>query len=219
MLEQFGALTPLAPADDVPSFAEGGLVPSPAMPQAPQQAMPQQAMPQDAGSLGLEQEASQLTQANPQVVEQIKQVIMKALEVGALTMEQLNMAVQMAKAAAADPSLYPRLRELAIQHGLATAEELPEEYDQGIVFAMLLAGQAVEQLMSEEQGAQPQPVAPGMAKGGLIPPTGFDPSGTADNVPIRVSGGEYVVPHDVVLAKGSDFFDKLLAKQKEKGQQ
>lgn len=37
-----------------------------------------------------------------------------------------------------------------------------------------------------------------------------DGSGTDDNVPALLSDGEYVVPADVVRAKGEEFFDKLL---------
>lgn len=37
-----------------------------------------------------------------------------------------------------------------------------------------------------------------------------DGSGIDDTVPARISDGEYVIPADVVRAKGTEFFDKLL---------
>jgi hypothetical protein len=33
---------------------------------------------------------------------------------------------------------------------------------------------------------------------------------------IEVEGGEYVIPKDIVKAKGTEFFDKMLASYKEK---
>ena len=37
-------------------------------------------------------------------------------------------------------------------------------------------------------------------------------SGISDDIPAYLSNGEYVVPADVVTAKGEEFFDKLLEK-------
>lgn len=37
-------------------------------------------------------------------------------------------------------------------------------------------------------------------------------TGISDSIPARLSDGEYVIPADVVKAKGVEFFDKLLAK-------
>lgn len=169
---------------------------------------------------------------NPQAIQQMRQVIMEAIQSGQMTPEQLNTAVQLATAAAQNPQLYPRLRQLAIQRGLATEEDLPQEYDQGIVFAMLMAGAAVQQELQGGGGggAPPQMLAnggrvqtfndtyrPGYAMGGDIPeelsPTG-DRTGRADDIPIRVSGGEYIIPKHIVDKKGTEFFDMLLDKYK-----
>jgi hypothetical protein len=58
---------------------------------------------------------------------------------------------------------------------------------------------------------------PGYSMGGDIPeemsPT-KDRTGRADDIPIRVSGGEYVIPKHVVEAKGTEFFDRLLESHK-----
>lgn len=204
-------------------FADGGMV-DPNQMQMAQAQMPDPAMnlpqapPLDPQQL--QGEVQRMATANPQVLQQLQQVIMQALQSGQLTMEQLNMAVQLAKAAAQNPQLYPRLRALAIQRGLATEQDLPQQYDQGIVFAFLLAGEAVMRM-----GAQPQPQGQMFADGGVVTPGSYaagggvatgsptgDRSGRADDIPIRVSGGEYVIPKHVVMAKGTEFFDKLLAK-------
>jgi len=169
---------------------------------------------------------------NPQAIQQMRQVIMEAIQSGQMTPEQLNTAVQLATAAAQNPQLYPRLRQLAIQRGLATEEDLPQEYDQGIVFALLMAGAAVQEELKSGggAGAPPQMLAnggrvqtfndtyrPGFAMGGDIPeelsPTG-DRTGRADDIPIRVSGGEYIIPKHIVDKKGTEFFDMLLDKYK-----
>lgn len=58
-----------------------------------------------------------------------------------------------------------------------------------------------------------------MADGGDVDPTDGmiatgqgDGSGIDDNVPIMASDGEYVIPADVVAAKGTEFFDRLVDK-------
>lgn len=184
------------------NYAEGGLVGAPQPQGAP-------AVP----GMQLQQTAQQVMQANPQVVQQMQQAIMQAVQSGAITVEQLQMAVQLARAAAQNPELYPRLRELAIQSGLAQEDELPPQYDQGIVFAILLAGEAAQQAMQGGQQAAPGPTRGNYAEGGAIPPgksPSGDKSGKADDIKINVSGGEYVIPKHVVLAKGTDFFDKMI---------
>jgi hypothetical protein len=184
-----------------------------------------------AGYEDMEDEIQRVLQNNPQAITQMRQVIMQAIQSGELTMEQLNTAVQLATAAAQNPALYPRLRQLAIQRGLATEQDLPPQYDQGIVFALLMAGAAVQQELQGAQASGPmQQLAnggrvqtfndtfrPGFNMGGDIPeewsPTN-DRTGRADDIQIRVSGGEYVIPKHVVEAKGTDFFDMLLDKYK-----
>lgn len=192
------------------NYAEGGLV-------GPQQVTGQPS-PQMPGQQ-LQATAQQVMQSNPQVVQQLQQAIMQAVQSGAITPQQLNMAVQMARAASQNPELYPRLREMAIQNGLAQEDELPPQYDQGIVFAMLLAGEAAQQAM--QGGAAPSAGAPAFgppgkpggnyAEGGAIS-TGRSPdkSGKADDISINVSGGEFVIPKHVVAAKGTEFFDRML---------
>lgn len=224
-----GGFNPGAPLFSFRSqgYADGGMVDPNQMPMMPgvQPGMPMGGQPQAAAPVSPEQlqsEVQRVANANPQMIQQLQGVIMQALQMGQLDMAQLNMAVELARAAAQNPQLYPRLRQLAIQRGLAAEDDLPMQYDQGIVFAFLLAGEAVQRAAGGQQAA---PQGQGMANGGAVMPGSYaagggvatgsptgDQTGRADDIPIRVSGGEYVIPKHVVMAKGTEFFDKLLAK-------
>lgn len=166
----------------------------------------------------LMQEAQRFASQNPEQVQAIVAVIQKGLQSGELTMEALNMVVELAKAAAQNPQMYPKLRQLAIQKGLGTEQEIPPDYDQGLIMSLLIAGETVKQgapapaTGPAPTGAQPQAAPQNFAVGGHVPVSASPVnsiSGRRDDVPINVSGGEYVVPKHVVMAKGTDFFDKL----------
>ena len=159
----------------------------------------QQGAPMDPKML--EMQLQKFMRENPQQVEQIKQAVMEAMQTGELTQEDLNMAVQLATVALQNPDAYPQVRQFAIQQGLADESELSMEYDQGLIFVLLLAAKSVQ---AETAGAAP---GGNYSQGGEIN-KGSGP--TADDVSIRVSKGEYVVPAHVVKAKGTDFFDKLI---------
>ena len=211
-------------------YADGGMVPTPpsaAPPQAgmaPQQpglASPGGAAPQRMSLQQLQQEAQKFAQANPQAVQMIREALMEGVQDGDVTPQQITMMVQMAVAAAQNPDLYPRLRQMAIQQGLADEEDLPMQYDQGLVFSLIVAGAAMQQggqaMAAAPQVPGAQAPAAMMKEGGHIPmtrsPTG-DNTGRADDIPIRVSGGEYVIPKHIVERKGTEFFDKLIGKDK-----
>jgi len=213
-----------------PAYADGGMVP-PAPSAAPPQAgmAPQQpglapsggAAPQRMSLQQLQQEAQKFAQANPQAIQLIRESLMEGVQSGDVTPQQITLLVQMAVAAAQNPELYPRLRQMAIQQDLADEEDLPMQYDQGIVFSLIVAGTAMQQAGGAMQQAPATPAPQGatamMKEGGHIPmtrsPTG-DNTGRADDIPIRVSGGEYVIPKHVVERKGTEFFDKLIGKDK-----
>lgn len=212
-----------------PAYADGGMVPPapnaapPPQPgmatQQPGLASPGGAAPQRMTLQQLQQEAQKFAQANPQAVQLIRDALMEGVQDGDVTPQQITMIVQMAVAAAQNPELYPRLRQMAIQQGLADEEDLPMQYDQGIVFSLIVAGAAMQggQGMTAPQVPGAQAPAAMMKDGGHIAmtrsPTG-DNTGRADDIPIRVSGGEYVIPKHVVERKGTEFFDKLIGKDK-----
>jgi hypothetical protein len=155
----------------------------------------------------MEVEMQRMMQDNPQEIAKMKQLIEVAMQSGDVTREELNMAVQLATAAAQNPQLWPQLRQFAIQQGLADEQDLPPQYDQGLVFAILLAAKAVQatqgaQGVPQSQGQPPQAV---MRTGGETPA-----SNNADgSIAINAHEGEGILHQGVMKAKGKDFLDKL----------
>ena len=128
------------------------------------------------------------------------------------------MTIQLATVAAQNPEMYPNVRRFAIQQGISTEQDLPQQYDQGLVFVLLLAARAVQADLGGQnmmQGDSPamaggQPI-PSMAKGGMTP----DSKKSDGSVLINAHEGEYVVPANVVKMKGKEFFDNLVEKYRE----
>ena len=146
----------------------------------------------------MQMQINNVMQKNPQGIEQVRAVMMEGLQTGEITQQELNMLVQLATVAMQNPEMYPQIRQYAIQQGLGTAEDIPEEYDQGLVLAIMLAAQSV-------QGGSGQP-RPNMAVGGPLGDS-VSPDGS---IPITAHEGEFVIPKHVVQAKGTDFFNKMI---------
>ena len=176
----------------------------------------------------LEMQVNQFASQHPQQVAQIRQAIMEVMQTGELTQQELNMIVQLATVAAQNPEMYPYVRKFAIQNGIATEQDLPPQYDQGLVFVLLLAARAIQADVGGQnmmQGGSPAMAAgpeisaaqvssgaiPSMAKGGMTP-NSKKPDGS---VLINAHEGEYVIPSNVVKMKGKEFFDSLVEKYKE----
>lgn len=196
-----------------PTYADGGMVGENGMPVMPQGM--QQGKPMDARQL--EMQLNDFMRQNPQQVQQIAQAIQAGLQAGEITMEELNMAEQMAMTALQNPDMYQYIRQFAIQQGMASEQDLSPQYDEGLIFVILLAVRSAREaggMGAMPMGGQQQPVM-NMAGGGHIPmsmsPT-RDGSGKRDDVAINVSPGEYVIPKKIVDAKGREFFDNLLKK-------
>jgi hypothetical protein len=201
------------PQTFVPSYQQGGMVGTGGMPVPPgQMSMPDMPPAQGVGVNSdmppqgqmdpqmLEMQLNQFTNQNPQQMQQIQQEMMMAMQSGELTQDELNMMVQLATVASQNPQMYQYVRQFAIQQGLATEEDLPREYDQGLVFTILLAGRSLQQ--AGGMGV------PSMAMGGKVPQSKKDDG----SVLINAHEGEYVVPKNVVEMKGREFFDSLVAK-------
>lgn len=191
----------------LPQYQMGGMVgpegqpmpPAPAQGVGVQQGQQGQQVPYDQ----MQSEIQRIAQQNPQAVQQVQAAMMEAMQTGELTTEELNMMVQLATVAAQNPEMYPNVRKFAIQQGMATEEDLPTEYDQGLVVALMIAGMALQ------QGGGQQPM-PAMKAGGKVPKSDMPDGG----VPIMAHEGEYVIPKKVVEMKGKEFFDNLVAKYK-----
>lgn len=194
----------------VPSYQAGGLVAPGGAPMDPQM---------------LEMQLNQFAGQRPEQMQQLQQAILQGLQSGELTPQELNMMVQLATVAAQNPQMYPNVRRFAIQQGLATEQDLPPQYDQGLVFMLLLIGRAMQQVVGGAGGA-PMPggqqmpevgapqvasgAMPSMAKGGTVP----DSKKSDGSILINAHEGEYVIPAHIVKAKGTEFFDKLIGKDK-----
>ena len=207
----------------LPTYQEGGMVGPGGMPVRPQAGLApagQDAPPMSGQAMDVE--VQRLMKQNPQQVQQVQQAIMSGLQSGEITMQELNMMAQLAKVASQNPQMYPQIRQFAIQQGIATEQDLPQEYNQGLVLVILLAAQAAQTqsqggAMQPQQGAPPAPMpqaamqAPvaSMRMGGPLPANSRNKDGS---VPIIAHEGEYVIPSDVVRRKGTDFFDKMIGK-------
>lgn len=219
---------PTITIEEIPdtSYAEGGMVGTEGMriPVGGVPGMPMQAgvnpQAQAQGPMNpqmVEMQLNQFARQNPQQMAQIRQAIVQELQSGELTPQELNMIVQLATVASQNPEMYPNIRNYAIQQGIATEADLPAEFDQGLVFVLLLAARAVQQDLGgapAEAGQPPGnagPVIPTMAKGGMLPS-----SGKSEPVIIEAHTGEYVIPKHVVDMKGKEFFDSLVEKYKGK---
>jgi len=206
-----------------PSFQQGGMV------QGQQQPLPPRAAGVNpAGNNApipaqqLDAEAQRIISQAPEKFLELKQAVEQAVATGEITMEELNLAGQLATAAAQNPQLWPQLRQFAIQKGLAGENDLPQEYDQGLVFALILVVKILQGGGPQAQGQPPQAVgrtpqgqAP-QAMGGA-PQAAFKAGGAVPNsrnqdgtVAITAHNGEFVIPQHVVLEKGTDFFNKLI---------
>ena len=166
----------------------------------------------------MEAQINQFATQHPQQVAQIRQAIMQVMQSGELTQPELNMIVQLATVASQNPEMYPNVRKFAIQQGIATEQDLPQQYDQGLVFVLLLAAKAIQQDIGGQnmiQGGSPAQAGnaaptslPSMASGGTVP----NSKKRSGGVIIEAHEGEYVIPKHIVQAKGTDFFDKLIGK-------
>jgi hypothetical protein len=168
---------------------------------------------------------NQFANQRPEQMAQVKQVMMEAVQSGELTPQELNMMVQLATVASQNPEMYPYARKFAIQQGLVTEEDLPQQYDAGLIFTILLAARAVQGGMGGEMGAA-QGMPPGMGAAPMQPPAQGMPPSMAQggavpqsrksdgSVLINAHEGEYVIPANVVKMKGREFFDSMVEKYK-----
>lgn len=208
----------------VPSYQAGGMIGPGGMPVGGTQpgaptSVGLQANVQPGGMSPqmLEMLVNQFASQHPQQIAQIRAAIQEVLATGELTQQELNMIVQLATVAAQNPEMYPYVRNFAIQQGIATEQDLPPQYDQGLVFVLLLAARALQQDVGGQnmmQGGTPAMAGgpmPSMANGGEVPPS----KKSDGSVLINAHEGEYVIPAHVVKMKGKEFFDSLVEKYKE----
>jgi hypothetical protein len=174
------------------------------------------------------QEAQQFARRNPREVQQVQMAVQQVIQSGSLTMQELNMLVQLATVAMQNPEMYPQFRAMVVRENLLTEQEISQQFDPGLLFTILILGQSMQ--ATPQMGGM-QPVAenpaltagatqmggvsgpevsgsmPSMAMGGALPTRSNKADGS---IPIRAHEGEYVIPAHIVRAKGTEFFDKML---------
>ena len=226
------ASNPQAPVLDFrlqPTYAQGGMVGDNGMPVMPQG---MQTNKKSMSAQMMEMQLQDFMRKNPQQVQQISNAMLAGVQSGEITMEELQLGAQLAMTALQNPEMYKYVRQYAIQQGLAVEEDLPPEYDEGLIFVILLAARSAQQSAGGAGGnmntpggmntMNQQPMM-SMADGGYVSVGDHAAGGgkvvgpgteTSDSIPIRVSKGEFVIPAHVVRAKGVDFFNSLLEKYK-----
>ena len=207
----------------LPSYQMGGAIGPGGQPMRP-------AGLQDAAPTGeqmspqmVEMQIEEFVRTNPQAVQQIQQLFMQGVQSGQLDQQELNNIYQLAMTALRNPAAYPQLRQYAITQGIAAAEDLPPQFDQPLVIAVILAIRSAQAGVGGQnmmQGGTPAMAPPAPALG-APPPGGAMPSmakggpipGGSGSKPVAIEAheGEYVIPKHVVDMKGREFFDKMLA--------
>ena len=202
-----------------PTYQEGGMVGPGGMPMRPAGIQPQQG---GTNPQMLEMQVNEIMSKNPEAVARIRAGIEAGIQSGELDANELNTIIQLAKTVMQNPEMYPQIRQMAIQRGIATEADLPAQFDEGLVIAIIAAGKSMEADVQLEggQAPMPQPQVQEMEFGGMVNGPSHDQGGVRVKMKgggeIEVEGGEYVIPKDVVKKKGTDFFDKMLQAEKDK---
>lgn len=208
-----------------PSFAAGGMMSAQGQPIRPgagmQPEMPQGPMlgadqPAALTEAQIAQETDRYVRTSPEAVERVQSVVAYAMQSGQLTPDELNMAVQLAKAALANPASYPQIRKFAIENGLGTEQDLPPQMDKGLLLTLIFIGKAMQ-----PSGQQPAGQSQGAPQGGNVmqgnpPGNGLLPeykkggtTGAKKHIAV-MHENEYVIPADALLYHGKKTFDKLI---------
>jgi len=203
-----------------PTYQEGGMVGPGGMPMRPAGVQLQQGAASNPQMLDMQ--VNEIMSKNPEAVARIRAGIEAGIQSGELDANELNTIIQLAKTVMQNPEMYPQIRQMAIQQGIATEADLPAQFDEGLVMAIIAAGKSMEADVQIEGGQAPMPQPPvqEMEFGGMVNGPSHDQGGVRVKMKgggeIEVEGGEYVIPKDVVKKKGTDFFDKMLQAEKDK---
>ena len=214
--EMMGNMTPAAgtgrtlPSARFKVDAQAPMMPSAPMPSGMQdQPALGAASPPPLEPAQIDQEAQRFVQEHPEEVQKIQGVIALAIQTGELTSQELNTAIQLAKTALANPNAYPQIRAFAIKNGLGTEQDIPEQMDQGILFALILAGKTAQTVGPQGNAMSGQGPAPTM-ENGVLPE--YKNGGMTGDTPhlAKVHPREYVIPEDTLIYHGKKHFDKLV---------
>lgn len=165
----------------------------------------------------IEQEAQRFVQQHPEEAQKVQALIALAIQTGELTSQELNTAVQLAKTALANPAAYPQIRQFAIQNGLGTEQDIPQEIDQGMLYVLIVAGKSSAAAGPQGNAMSGQGPTPTM-ENGVLPE--YKNGGMTGNTPhlAKLHPREYVIPEDALLYHGKKFFDARVNEAKTAGQ-
>ena len=142
-------------------------------------------------------------------MQQIRQELMSAMQSGEVQPQALNTVVQLVQVLMQSPDMYPYVRNFLLQQGIMDDEDLPPQYDPGILFLLAMVAEASKEMSGAATPvAATAPPVPSMAVGGTVP----DSTKRSGGVIIEAHEGEYVIPAHIVRQKGTEFFDKLIGK-------
>lgn len=206
----------------IPSFKEGGMISPGGVPIRPGAPMPtnEPALGAPNGqpipSEEIDRNAQQFVQQNPQEVQKIQQVISYAMQTGELTIDELNMAVQLAKTALSTPAAYPQIRQFAIKNGLGTEADIPQQMDQGLLYILIVAGKTMAAGGTRQNASgvgdamMGETPAANMQQAGIVPK--YENGGmTGDKAHLaQLDPHEYVIPKEALMYHGKKTFDKLV---------
>jgi hypothetical protein len=198
----------------IASFAEGGMVTPQGgaiRPNAGMQPEPQLGADNGASLTPqmIDQEANNFVQQHPEEAQKVQALIAAATQSGELTSQELNTAIQLAKTALANPSSYPQIRQYAIQNGLGTEQDLPEQMDKGLLYVLIVAGKSAQSVGPQGNAMQGQGPSPTMENG--LTPSYPDGGHTGEKGHIaKLHEHEYVIPKDALIYHGKKHFDKLV---------
>lgn len=199
---------------NIPSFAAGGMMGADGNPVRPGMPIGDDALGADAPPVlnegQIDSEAQRFVAQNPQAVQQIQTTITYAMQSGELTQQELNMAVQLAKVALANPAAYPQVRKFAIENGLGTDADLPQEIDKGLLFTLLVVGKTMKASGPVNAETPQGTPAPDQGTTGNLPE--YKNGGTTgDKAHVaKLHKNEYVIPEKALLYHGKKHFDKLV---------
>ena len=224
---QYGQGGMISPMASMQTPANNGLQAQiPAGMQAPASAGLRTQMPQQQlNPQMIDMQVNNTLTKNPEIIARIRAGIEAGIQSGEITQQEIQMATQLAQVALQNPQMYPQLRQFAIDRGLANPDDLPEQYDQGLVIALVAVAKAMTaDVQIESAGGQPMSMQPPptqeMGFGGMVHGPSHNAGGVGAKIKggkdIEVEGGEYIIPKHIVARKGTEFFDKLLGKDSKK---
>ena len=181
-----------------------GMAPPPggAPPPGPGMGGPPPGGPPQGGAGGPADIVEMVLQEEPELVEQMLDSILGAVESGELTPEEMAQLANLAQTALMDPRGYNALVKFSRENGLT--DPLPPGGEEALITtAALVAALEDAQQVVQEAGM-----------GGSPSPTGRGGEGGGNGEMAQIDGyqqdGRYLIPSDAVLRIGTDKLDKMI---------